>query len=384
MSFQLPEQGIVFWPVGCGDSTTICIDSSTRIQVDLNHLEKADGEDCTQWPILDELVKLLPKNSDKKPCLSLFALTHPDQDHCRGFSELLKIIAVNELWFTPRVFREYTKDLCDDAAAFKKEAQRRVKKVIKNKGAVSDGDRVRIIGYDDLLKEDEYKDFPRELLAIPGTTITSVNGVTQSKFKAFIHAPFKDDSYGDRNDASLGMQITLTQSPYSLRAWLLGDLAYPTVKRIMEKSKTADLSWDILLAPHHCSKSVMFWKDEGEKEEALKKEIMTSFETNKLKGGYVIASAEYKFTDEENADPPHLKARKQYEKIVDAGHFICTHEYPTKANPEPLVYRIDSVGNVTFEDKRNKGIGPAGLGSAVIAARGPGQPPAGQKGFGSK
>ena len=64
----------------------------------------------------------------------------------------LTIVDVGELWFTPRVFREYKKDLCDDAEAFKKEAERRVKKTIDAKGDPGAGHRVRIFGYSELLE----------------------------------------------------------------------------------------------------------------------------------------------------------------------------------------------------------------------------------------
>ena len=121
MSFDLPKRGLVFWPVGNGDSTTIIIDSDTYLQVDLNHLEKSDDDDDASWAIVDELVERLPR-VNRRPYLAAFVLTHPDQDHCRGFANLLKKVDIGELWFTPRVFLEYNKDLCDDAKEFKKES----------------------------------------------------------------------------------------------------------------------------------------------------------------------------------------------------------------------------------------------------------------------
>lgn len=77
MSIQMPNTGIIFWPVGTGDSTTICVDENTIIQVDLNHLEKSDDEKDPHYQILEELLELLPKKNNK-PFLSVFVLTHPD------------------------------------------------------------------------------------------------------------------------------------------------------------------------------------------------------------------------------------------------------------------------------------------------------------------
>lgn len=229
--FVLPEQGFVFWPVGTGDSTTIVVDDKTVIQVDLHHLACADEDGDPHTPIVDRLVSLLPKR-DGKPYQAIFALTHPDEDHCLGFVDLQKRVTIGELWFSPRIFREYKKDLCDDACVFQKEAKRRVKKTIEDP-AVGTGHRVRIIGYDDLLKENEYKGFPKERLTIPGNAVTELDGVDASaKFRAFVHAPFKDDCDGERNDASLALHITLKSGKVTGRCLLLGDHCYPTVKRI--------------------------------------------------------------------------------------------------------------------------------------------------------
>ena len=101
MAFELPGRGLVFWPVGNGDSTTILVDSETCLQVDLNHMEKSEDDDDASWAVVDELVERLPKVNGR-PYLAAFALTHPDQDHCRGFAELLDKVDIGELWFTPR------------------------------------------------------------------------------------------------------------------------------------------------------------------------------------------------------------------------------------------------------------------------------------------
>ena len=180
MTFKLPKRGLVFWPVANGDSTTVVIDSKTHLQVDLNHLEKSDEDDDPTWSIVDELVERLPKK-DGRPYLSAFALTHPDQDHCRGFGKLLDTVDIGELWFTPRVFREYKKDLCDDAKAFKKEAERRVKKTIDAKGDPGEGQRVRIFGYSELLNENKFKNFPDALLTVPGNELTTRSTRTTSQ-----------------------------------------------------------------------------------------------------------------------------------------------------------------------------------------------------------
>lgn len=278
MTNELPKQGFVFWPVGTGDSTTVAVDDHVVLQVDLNHMAKAEEEDDPHTPIVDVLVEVLPK-LDKTPYLATFALTHPDQDHCRGFADLLKRVHIGELWFTPRIFREYKTDLCDDAQAFQKEALRRVRATIRAEGDPGSGDRVRIVGYDELLKEAEFEGFPEDRLTVPGGLITELDGHEMgARFRAFVHSPFKDDSDGDRNDTSLGLQVTLSNGKGLGQALLFGDLCYPTLRRIFDRSKAGDLQWNILLAPHHCSKSTMYWQGDGDEEETLKRDILDSME----------------------------------------------------------------------------------------------------------
>jgi hypothetical protein len=173
----MPDRGLVFWPVGNGDSTTVLIDHASVLQVDLHDMAQADEADDPHVPVIDRLVELLPTGSDGRPYLAGFALTHPDLDHCRGFADLLERVTIGELWLTPRVFRDNTDgELSEDAQAYCDEAMRRVKKTIASGGVARSGDRVRIIGYDDLLAEDDFKGFPKELLTIPGTAVTTLDG----------------------------------------------------------------------------------------------------------------------------------------------------------------------------------------------------------------
>jgi hypothetical protein len=382
MSVNLPSRGFVFWPVGNGDSTTITIDKDTVIQVDINHLESSEEDDDCHAPIIDELVDILPKVDDK-PYLSVFALTHPDQDHCRGFPELLKRVTIGEIWHSPRIFREYLKNLSDDAKAFQKEAKRRVKEMIKHDGDVEGGDRLRLIGYDDLLEEDEFEDFPRDYLTVPGNTITIVDGQDiEDLFEAFIHAPFKDDSSGDRNDTSLAMQVNLKDGDIRGRAMLLGDHCYPTIRKIFDRSDSEDLKWNVFLAPHHCSKGVMYWKDEGDDEEKLKQDILDDIENAADQPGYIVASCEpIPGRNAEGDNPPHTKAKNRYEEIVP-NDFICTQEHPNEEHPEPIVFELNEGGFSYLKPKKDQSKSVASLKESVEQARGR-KSPKEQVGFGS-
>jgi hypothetical protein len=381
MTYKIPSQGFMYWPVGTGDSTTIITDDETFFQLDLHHLEMANDDDDPHTPIVDELVKILPKQN-RKPYLSVLALTHPDLDHCKGFDDLLNRVTIGELWFTPRIFREYKKDLCDDAVSFKEEAERRVKKTIRNNGSVGSGDRVRIIGYDDLLEEEEYKGFPKNQLSVPGTEVTSIDGDDHSStFRAFIHAPFKDDAENDRNDTSLAMQITLFSGSETGQALFFGDHSYPTLRRIFDVSEADDLGWHLFLAPHHCSKSAMYWKDEGSDTEKLKQDILDDIQNNQLSPNNIISSSEPIPASNQSGDnPPHAKAKARYQEITET--FLCTQEHPNKKNPQPIVFSVTADG-IFQEDSQGEAEASAmTLSIGIDRARGSSQPPQEKVGFG--
>lgn len=395
MAFILPTKGIVFWPVGTGDSTTICVDADNVIQIDLHHLVAADDEEDPHEPIVDRLVKVLPKR-DKKPYLAVFVLTHPDKDHCLGFNELREKVTIGEIWFTPRIFFEHKGDLCDDAQDFVKEAKRRVKKVIEKKGAVDSGDYVRIIGYHSLLEEDEYKGFPEDLITRPGNSINGFDGADRSDvFDAFVHAPIREDeSDQERNETSVGLRVEVKEGDHTGQALLLGDLSYPSIRRIFDETKNHKnenkLNWDVFLAPHHCSKSVMYFKDEGEEEAALKQDILDDIEAAAEEIGFIIASCNPIPSKNEPGDnPPHAKAKQRYEEIAPNG-FLCTGEHPNVKNPQPIVFEVTAEGFVYQEPSDDDdGDSEAAteskatrLASAIVAGSGQPSTPTERVGFG--
>lgn len=390
MSFTLPETGFVYWPIGTGDSTTVVVDAAQVVaQVDLRELECCDDEGDCHASIVDELVRLLPIR-DNRPYLSTFILTHPDKDHIQGFEELLSKVSIGEIWHSPRVFMEYKKDLCEDAQKFVAEVDRRRKETIDNHGVVPSGDRVRVIGHADIFEKPEYKNFPDYWRSFPGSSITSLDGVDHTGvFEAFIHAPFKDDCDGDRNESSLAFQIVLSSGNQVGKALFLGDLCYPAIKRIFDKTKEKQrpqyLSWNVLLAPHHGSKSAMYWQDDPERDEVLKKDILADFESAALEPSYLVVSSESDFSDAAGKNPPHLKARKRYEEIVDAGHFLCTHEHPNTSSPDPICFCISADGFTLRQSaSTERAEANARLTAAVAQARGGGAPPKSQVGFGNR
>ena len=351
-STPLPDQGLVYWPVGTGDSTTIVIDAEHVAQVDLHDMAVADDDEAVVAAVVDRLVEVLPQRNGK-PYLAAFILTHADKDHCLGFGDLLENVTIGELWATPRLWREYTdKDLplCPDAEAFHKEAKRRVaatEKAVAAGQTPASGDRIRVVGYDTDHDKHAYSELPDECLSYPGDAVSAIDGDDVSdRFEAFIHAPFKEDCAAQRNDTSLALQITLTDDDgRDGHVLLLGDLAYETIKKIFEYSEYAErperLAWEVLLAPHHSSKKVMYVTEDGR--EVVKQDVLDLLERHASESAVVVvSSAEFPPSNKVGDNPPHLLARARYEEI--AAEVICTGEHPDADAPRPLVFVVGDAG----------------------------------------
>lgn len=382
------------WCVGTADSTSlVLVPNKLVMQIDLHHMEKASDSEESAWPVIDHLVRMLPKINGR-PYLAVFALTHPDQDHCRGFAELLRRVDIGELWHTPKIFRDNkddTEGFCPDAVAFRNEAHRRRLAILNNPSRVPSGDRLRIIGHDDVLNEAQYRGLPETAKSRPGSIVTLVDGVNLAgHFEAFIHAPFSADQAADKNNTSLSMNVVLREQGHYAQFFFFGDREYPTIKQIFEtteynKINVPYLYWHVMLCSHHCSKKVMYWPDAPDGDEYLRRDIMDYFSKYARPGAFIVSSSYSDFTDGSGHNPPHRKARNRYEEIVMSGRFICTHEYPSKADPVPLQFVVGANGAELYRPAQAAlptAPAAAGLVAAAQAARGAAKPPAQMVGFG--
>lgn len=389
---ELPGQGVVFWPVGTGDSSTLVLGGDLVMQVDLRDMKAADEDDAVVAAVIDRLEETLPQPDGKEPYLAVFALTHADSDHCCGFGDLLESsILIGEIWATPRLWRELSEDkpMCEDAQRFQDEVERRVDatlKAVKDGKEPDSGDRVRIIGYDEDRELHSYAELPDEYFTFPGDVITKIDGQdVEDRFEAFVHAPFKDNCAGDRNDTSLALQVQLKGSDGTVgRLLFLGDLAYPIIKMIFENSEAAGnadrVEWDVLLSPHHCSKKAMYAEGENGEEE-LKQDLLDLLRAHASPDARVIASSlPFREKDEKGNNPPHLLARDAYASITDY-EVLCTGEYPSKEEPRPVVFALEpglGLELVDVADLENKArmLEAAGGGGRLLAALGASRYPA--------
>ncbi|MDQ3484741.1 MAG: hypothetical protein M3445_04940, partial [Actinomycetota bacterium] len=350
MTQNLTARGAVFWPVGTGDSTTIVVDEELVVQIDLNDQAQADDPDSPVVAVVDRLAEGLPATGpDGMPYLAVFVLTHADVDHCRGFEDLLATVAVGELWVTPRLWREYAADdvaLSAPTEAFRQEAERRIqatKEAVAAGKEPESGDRVLIIGYDTDHDEHAYSELPDKYVSGPGKSVTALDGVDcTGRFEAFLHGPFKDDCAKARNDTSVGMQVTLSDGSGIGQFLLFGDLKHDTLKKIFDystaKGRADRVAWDVLLAPHHCSKYAMYVGEE------LQQDLLDALEASANSGARVVSSSHaFRHADKSGDNPPHLKARDRYNEIVDEP-VLCTMEHGSAEAPSAVVFEVDPAG----------------------------------------
>ena len=344
-SWQLPQAGVVFWPVGNGDATTIVIDQATIIQIDINHRAVADDDSDGRVPVVDRLVDLLPQTDKGDPRLSVLAITHHDEDHSSGFERLVEEVVVEELWITLRSFVEVDGDgLTEVGQAVYDEASRRRKKEIEaaaNGSRAAVGDRLRVIGNADLLDHDDWKGFPSELLTSAGQFVPTINAEDRSKDVAvFVHTPFRSDTEdGSRNSSSLGLQVEFKSGgAKGKRLLILGDLEHDQIEAFMDKTEQAKreerLWWDLLLAPHHCSRNAVRRKDGDKWVDAEAADDLRRYSAD---GAVVVVSAR-SFDDisKDDTDPPHTDARTVYEDIVGSDSVHYTSDYANGSDSDPL------------------------------------------------
>ena len=248
----MEKPSFTFWPVGNGDSTTIHVGDGTVVQIDIHDLAAGDDEDDPHIAVIDALVELLPV-VDGKPYLAAFALTHADEDHCKGFVDLLNEVVIGDLWFSPYVLR----DEPDLSPTPRRSARRRAAASTRTSPRAPSAPAIASASSAiTTCFGGQVAGCPRSASSHPAARSARSTATSTAKFRVFVHGPVGSEDEIERNDTSLAMQVILAPAGVPARLLLLGDLAYPGVKRVFDESEDADVSFDILLAPHHCSKSV--------------------------------------------------------------------------------------------------------------------------------
>lgn len=386
----ISSASIKYYPVDNGDQTLISLKDRTTILVDCNIRQASLGStDPKVYDVKKDLLNSMQRR-DGNPYVDVFILTHGDNDHCRGFKDHFYQgdpkkyseanrkagqILVDEMWFSPMIAEEHTND---DEEAYQAEAERRLT-LHRKKHPDRDlpGNRIKIVGYDG---NKEYKDL-NHLRAIPGTVVDSFNQKTQNTFSVFIHAPFKEhltSAEKEKNATSIVFQARFKETAFSTRysclAIFAGDSDHYSWQIILAKTKKYKndvkeqaLSWDLFLAPHHCSWS--FFNDRPQEDNPTPQPHSLEVLQYRRPGGKVIASSR-KVLDEK-PNPPHYAAKQEYLKRLEKNtHFLNTATEPSEAAPAPIEFIVTVNGPVPPPTNKVSGAitsaGGAGAASTII------------------
>ena len=331
---------MTFFPVDNGDMTLIQTKNNKYILIDCN-IRNAENDD-TIYDCNKYLQDNLPVDSGQV-YLDAFFLTHSDNDHCRGIREYFNLCApedfddekirIDELYVPAKLMMDDT-HYNDDADAIREEAQRRLD-LLGEDDADAPGNRIKIIGY-----SKELKDYVDAIIPA-GETISDINGNTDYGAEIFVLRPVKkanDDEESDVNDCTASFKITFEINGATYVAIIGGDLKCENWKEVIELN--SDMTFDLLLAPHHCSWYAVSSEDTHTgKADTVIEEFLEKSKEN----AYVVSSSKAIKRDGDN--PPSYRAKNVYIKhLKRKDRFKCTAEYPNADAPKPLTFKITGQG----------------------------------------
>lgn len=364
---------ITFFPVGNGDMTLLSLADAneTKILVDCNIRNAADDPEDSTRHVAKDLRSRIKRDQNGRPYLDVFALSHPDQDHCNGLidhfylgapedypddfkEDAKKRILIREIWSSPMVFRRACKShiLCEDAKAFNTEAKRRVA-LNRAKGfeGVSAGDRILILGED----EDGKTDDLTPILVRVDDIFNRVNGIRSQGFSARLLAPIPkaDDDTEEqlsKNHSSVILNFAIASDTTGtvVRQFLsAGDAEVAIWERLWEKHKynPSVLAYDLMQTPHHNSwhsLSYDSWSEWHEKAQISQAALSALSQISHR--GLIVSSSDPIYNDDN--DPPCYGAKLIYEGIARnvGGSFYCTGEYPEIEDAAPLEFSVTANG----------------------------------------
>ena len=331
---------MTFFPVGNGDMTLIQTKTNKYIMIDCN-IRNAENDD-TIYDCNEYLQDNLPID-DGQIYLDAFFLTHSDNDHCRGIRDYFNLCApedsdddkirIDELYVPAKLMMDET-HYNDDADAIREEAQRRLD-LLGTDEADTPGNRIKIVGYSKELKD--YAD----AIVPAGETISDINGNTDYGAEIFVLRPVKkanDEEESDVNDCTASFKITFEINGGTYVAIIGGDLKCENWKEVIELNP--DMTFDLLLAPHHCSWHAVSSEDTHT---GKANSVIEEFLEKSKENAYVVSSS--KVIKRDGDSPPSYRAKNVYIKhLKKQDRFKCTAEYPNADDPKPLIFKITGQG----------------------------------------
>lgn len=348
---------ITFLPVDNGNMILIKLNdkNKTTILYDMYIREKATDEKDKAFDILKYLKLHLEKDDKNRPFVDVFILSHHDDDHIRGFQNYFHagdiadykdgsdLIYIKEIWGSSRFFKRASKynTLEDGALAFNKEMRRRYDLHKDNKAIQSEGNRIIILGE----SEDDKTDDVEDIVYPIGETIYYLNNKDMSdKIEIKLLGPLEQQESEDEklykraNRGSVILQLNIKERSYTNQILLTGDAGADVLEFMHDIYPLSSFKYDILQAPHHCSKYSLFNKISEDKCELSTKahKLLSQVKV----GATIVASCR-----EFGKTPPHEEAKKEYEEIVGKSNFLYTAGNIRNKEVEPIEIELTADGH---------------------------------------
>lgn len=346
--------------VGNGDMALVELENGRRILIDINIRSAAGNANDDTPDVAAQLREILDRDDDDRLFVDAFLLTHPDADHVRGLQNHFHLgplsshkaaddkIVIRTMWSSPLVFRRRRKDdlLSADAEAWKDEARRRVALFRKNK-TLGDGDRILVLGEDVDAKTDDLEG----ILVRAGERFANVDGIEDELFDALLLAPRLAETEDEaniltKNNSSVIIQMRIGAGGKEDAAYLLfgGDAEVVIWEKLWDRwqDEPANLAYDLLVAPHHCSwhsLSCDSWSEKGEEAE-VSPDARSALAQGRP--GAMIVASSCPISDDDK-DPPCIRAKREYEDMAGgfSGEFKCVGEVE---GDDPVMFEIGRNG----------------------------------------
>ncbi len=333
----MSDATIRFFPVGNGDCTLLWV-GETRVLVDLSPRIKRGDPHFDVDETRDALLPLV-KRDDGRYVIETFSLTHPDKDHLLYAEDLLHLgapdeydpesgrILVEEIIYVPASFDAVDQELSGDGKAIQREIDRRLG---------CDGTAGNVVSA--LLRPQDASPAADRVFSV-GDIIGSFGAsISDTRLSALVYGPRATLDPQCRNDLSSIMQFRVTPagSVSPVRLLLGGDAPWEAWEDIHDNEDQEGFTYDLMLAPHHCSWSAFAASSDDE----ASKKVVELFE-HRQDEAKVVASS---FAIKTEVRPPSEKAADIYKNIVGDSNFYCTGEYPQEDELQPIVFEITSYG----------------------------------------
>lgn len=355
-----------------GNGDTIMIEAHGKTILTDIHYRKTQAEDEENDQVPDFAPDIRAACPDDR--LHVFLLTHPDKDHTHGFEELFHAgkpgdwtrhpkegepkILVEEIWCSPYAVNPHY--VSNEAEPILDEIKRRHKLRGTADGELA-GNRLKVMDMGG---------------ATSGAVVSGLSWrlLAPTKDEWDIPEAEKDEMPTSSNPTSLVIRWKVTVDGKDNLILLGGDSTVEIWERIDEEihADTPDeLSWHVLVAPHHCSRRSLGHVDDSEDDDFTESEgAMRAL--GEMRGkGFVVSSS--KRVNHLKNPPPSQQAKNRYLKILADGEevdddvrrrFICTGGDVDNDKPTHAVFHLTG-GGTTRAQKRKA---PAVIGAAAATS----------------